>query len=145
MRTESVYPAISHERSRGQTNRASCGGEAVLGFMESSVDAASQYQILVTAFLSDPRLVHNDDSIHILDGRQPMGDHKCGSAHCELRKRRLDRAFRLRVERGSGLVQDQDGRVLEEHPSDREALFLSAGQFYATLADDGIEAVRQAR
>ena len=48
------------------------------------------------------------------------------------------------VERAGGLVEDEDGRVLEQRARDREALALAAGERGAALADDGVVAVGQA-
>ena len=41
------------------------------------------------------------------------------------------------------LVQDQDRRVLQEHPRDGEPLLLPAGELHAALADDRVQPVRQ--
>jgi len=47
----------------------------------------------------------------------------------------LDAALRLGVEGRGGLVEDQDGGVLEEGARDRDPLALTAGQTCAALAD----------
>ena len=52
--------------------------------------------------------------------------------------------LRLGVERGGRLVQDQDRRVLQEHPRDRQPLLLPARQLDAALADHRVQPVRQA-
>ena len=51
----------------------------------------------------------------------------------------------LGVEVGGGLVEHDDGRVLEQHPGDGEALLLAAGQPVAPLADERVVAVGQRR
>ena len=56
-------------------------------------------------------------------------------------ERVLDLRLRHTVERARGLVQDQDGRILQENPRNGHALLLSAGQERAALADIGVEAV----
>ena len=48
------------------------------------------------------------------------------------------------VERGRGLVEDQDRRVLQHRARDRDALALAAGQQRAVLADRRVHALRQA-
>lgn len=48
-----------------------------------------------------------------------------------------------RVQRRGRLVQDQDRRVPQEHPGNRQTLLLSARQLHPTLADDRIEPVGQ--
>ena len=52
----------------------------------------------------------------------------------------LDRGLDLAVERGGGLVEHQDRRVLEDHARDRDALALAAGELDAALADLGVVA-----
>jgi hypothetical protein len=43
-------------------------------------------------------------------------------------ERGLDQALGLGVERGGGLVEDQDRRVLQQRTGDGEALALAAGE-----------------
>jgi hypothetical protein len=56
---------------------------------------------------------------------------------------RLDMPLGLGIQRRSGLVEDQQRRVFQQRPGNRQALALAAGQQYAVLADFGIEALRQ--
>ena len=49
----------------------------------------------------------------------------------------------VRVDRRGGVVEDQDPRVGEERPGQRDALALAARQREAPLADDGVVAVGQ--
>ena len=53
----------------------------------------------------------------------------------------LDEPLARGVERRGRLVEDQDARILQEHPGDREPLLLASGHPVATLADDGVVAV----
>ena len=46
---------------------------------------------------------------------------------------------------GGRLVEDQDRRVLEDRPGDRQPLPLAARERRAALADDRVVALRQAR
>ena len=52
----------------------------------------------------------------------------------------LDRGLDLAVERGGGLVEHQDRRVLQDHAGDGDALALAAGELDAALADMGVVA-----
>ena len=60
----------------------------------------------------------------------------------------LDRAqqfgFGLGVERAHGLIHEQERRVCQQRARDAETLSLPAGEFDALVADDRIEAIRQA-
>jgi len=55
----------------------------------------------------------------------------------------LDQLLGDGVEVAAGLVQDQDAGVFEDHPSDRDALLLAAGQTVSPLADYGVVPVGQ--
>ena len=47
------------------------------------------------------------------------------------------------VQCAGGLVQNEDGRVLQEHPRNGDALLLSAGELDTALTHIGIKAVLQ--
>ena len=55
----------------------------------------------------------------------------------------LDRRLGGRVDRGGGVVEDQDARVGEQGAGDRHPLALAAGEGEAALADAGLVAVGQ--
>ena len=50
----------------------------------------------------------------------------------------LHQTFRLRIECGGGLIQNQYGRILENGAGNADTLALSAGKLAATVADIGI-------
>ena len=56
-----------------------------------------------------------------------------------------DLALGLGVEVRGGLVEKEEGRVLEERPREGEALPLAPRELVTLLADPGVEPVRQAR
>jgi len=67
-----------------------------------------------------------------------VGDDQDGLAHDELLERVLDELLALRIERGGGLVEDEDGGVAQEGAGEGEPLLLAAGEQGAALADDGL-------
>ena len=75
------------------------------------------------------------------------GGRSRGGAARERRRRgrRCTSGLVLGVEVAGGLVEDHDGRVLQQHAGDGQALLLAAGEAVAPLADDRVEAVGQAR
>ena len=50
----------------------------------------------------------------------------------------LHQTFRLRIECGGGLIQNQYGRILENGAGNADALTLPTGKLAATVADIGI-------
>ena len=72
-----------------------------------------------------------------------MGDDECRPSLHELRQAFLNQSFALAVERGGRFVEDQDARVREDRPRDRDALPLAAGELDSPLADYCVVAVRE--
>jgi hypothetical protein len=73
-----------------------------------------------------------------------VGDDEGGAALHDLLQRQLQLLLGGGVEGGGRLVEDEDGRVLEERAGDGEALPLAAGERAAALGHLGVEAVRLA-
>ena len=80
------------------------------------------------AALLDSGMVDDDDLIGVADRAQPMGDHDGGPPARKLFERTLDMPFALVVECTGRLVKDQNLRILEENPRNRNPLFLPAGE-----------------
>ena len=55
----------------------------------------------------------------------------------------LNFIFVLRVGEGGGLVQNDDGRIFQQHPRDGDALLFAAGEPFAGFARRGVVALRQ--
>ena len=72
-----------------------------------------------------------------------MCDHQHRFPFCQRLERLLDKRFVFRVRKCRGLVEHDDGRVLQNGAGKRDALLLSARKVYALCADHRIEAVRQ--
>ena len=72
-----------------------------------------------------------------------MRDDDAGGVAQHPPQRRLDERLGVHVERGQGVVEDQDARPREHRAGEREPLPLAAGQRHALLADAGVEAPRQ--
>ena len=72
-----------------------------------------------------------------------MGDDERRAPRHHLAQRRLDGLLRRRVDRGRRVVEDEDARVGEQRPGDRDALALAAGEREAALADARVVAVGQ--
>ena len=71
-----------------------------------------------------------------------MGDDKRGAVSREARQGLLHQPLRFGVERAGGLVQQQDGRVLEDGARQGQPLPLAARQAQTAIADHGVVALR---
>src|SRR5262245_13210453 len=93
---------------------------------KSRVEAAGSGECLVSAFLDDAALVHDQDAVAGEDGCEPMRDHERGALGHQALERRLHIFLRLGVERGGGFVEQEERRVAQYRARDRDALPLAA-------------------
>ncbi len=80
------------------------------------------------AGLDDSPRVDHDDAIGLLHGAEPMGDDERRATSREPLERGANVVGGLGIERARRLVEDEDGRVLEDRARDRDALPLAARQ-----------------
>ena len=78
--------------------------------------------------LDDPPGIEDDQAVGAAERRQAVGDGDRGPAGDEPIDRRLDRHLRLRIDRRGRLVEDQDRRIDQEGPGDRNPLAFTAGE-----------------
>jgi hypothetical protein len=83
------------------------------------------------------------DAVEIPHGREPMRDGDDSAPLHQAAERLADRFLRFAVERGGRLVEQEERRVLEERPRDRNALTLSARELDASVADDSANTIGQ--
>src|SRR5579875_1220303 len=108
---------------------------------ELGVAAAGREQLLVAPALDDPAVVEDDDLLRVADRREPVRDRDRRPPLREPVERLLDEPLGLGVERGGRLVEDEDRRVAEDRPRDRDPLLLAAREAVAALADDRVVAL----
>jgi hypothetical protein len=105
------------------------------------IDAASLHELLAPALFGDPSIPHHQDLIGAFDGVQSVGDDQQGLAPHQLGYGGLNMALIICVHAGGGLVQNDDGGVLEDAAGDGNPLLLAPGETGPTLADDRVEAL----
>lgn len=86
---------------------------------------------------------HHHDVVRLHHRMQAVRDHQHGAAPAQSGQGVLHQRLILGIDAGRGFVQQQDRRVLEQRPGNRQALALSARQPRAALTDAGLIAVRQ--
>ena len=97
------------------------------------------------AGLHHASVVDDEDQVRVADRREAVRDHQGGASFERLVECALHGDLGLGVEVSGGLVEDDDGRCLEQQSGDREPLPLSAGQPVAAVADHGVQPVGQLR
>src|SRR6478735_5985032 len=111
--------SFRHGRSCGATPRA-IGLELLP--VQPSVQPAEGDQLGVRATLDDAAAVVDQDPVRAMDRREAVRDRDRGAADHQALEGGLDEPLRDGVERRRGLVEDQDPRVLQQHPGDRDPL-----------------------
>src|SRR5262245_56966403 len=122
-RASEGYPSCPR---RGVCRPAVAGGvRAELELPERAVETISLQQLGVRALVDQLPVLEDQDAIRPLDGREAMRDHQAGAPGEELVDGVLQQMLRLRVDARRGLVEHQDGGIIQERPSDRKELALS--------------------
>ena len=89
----------------------------------------------------DPAAVHHHDAIGGAYRRQPVSDHQRGAALHQPFERLLDQPLAFRVERAGRFVEQQDRRIAQQGPRNRQALALPAREPRPALSQKGVEPV----
>jgi hypothetical protein len=84
-------------------------------------------EIGVTALRDDAAVFQHDDAVGLLYGSEAVRDDQRGAVLRGIVQRQLYQPFTGGIERAGGLVEQQDGRILQDRAGDRDALTLSTG------------------
>ena len=103
--------------------------------VEVGVVAVGQDQLIVAAAFDDAALAQDDDQVCPAHGRDAMGDDERGAPRGKRLEVRQDALLGLSIDRGQGVVQDQDARIAHKRAGQRGALLLAARERDAALAD----------
>src|SRR2546423_193742 len=116
---------------------------AELHVVQAPVQAAGRKQRVVRPALHQPSVGEDDDQVRVPHGREAVRDHEHGTVRHEAVDRLLHQALGLGVESARRLVEDQERRVAQQGPGDRDALALPAGEPRAPLAQQRVVALRE--
>ena len=95
------------------------------------------------AVLSESAAIDGDDPVGAAHRRQAMSDDEDGAPLGDLLHVLLDDPFALVVKGARRLIENEDVRIADQSPRDRDALALPAREARAALADDGVIAFGQ--
>ena len=120
---------------------------ALLGLRphQPAIRTVAADQLGMAAALDDAAVIEHEDAVGADHARQPVRQDQGRAPLRQPVERLLDHRLVLGIDRGQRLVEDQDRRVAQQCPRDRQTLALSAGQIDAALADDRVIALRQLR
>src|SRR5215211_2653501 len=97
----------------------------------------------MAAALGDAAFLYGEDEIRAPDGAQAMGDDDARPAREQRGQGLLDDRLRAGVYVARRLVQDEDPRVRQDRPGEREQLALALAERPSTLAQNRVVAFRK--
>src|SRR5690606_34506449 len=123
------------------------GGLALSGYLlqpeQPAVQAAPGQEFLVGTPFHDFPPVQDEDFVHRFQPGEVVGDQDGGPAFHQAPDGGQHLFFRYRVQSFRRFIQNQDGGVAQEGPSQRHQLPLSPGELPASLPDDGVPSLRE--
>src|SRR6185437_2094052 len=111
--------------------------------IEAPVDAALLQQLLVGTLLAQHALVHDEDQVGALDGREAMGDTDAGAAGEHAGEGFANFELGVGVHAGGGFVEDQDRGIRRKSAGEVDQLLLAGREAGAALAQLGLIATGQ--
>ena len=90
------------------------GNFPVLFMKSGRIIAILRKKLGVRATLDDPPVVHDEDQIRVLDRGDPVGDNEDRAVVAQLFELGLDLAFGFHIDGGGRVVQNEDGRILQQ-------------------------------
>ena len=87
---------------------------AELHLVQFGIKTALGQELVVGADLADLPFIEDDDLVGFADGGEPMGDDDRAAAGNQFVDGLLDQLFGFGIDGGGGLVQYQDGRIIQE-------------------------------
>ena len=109
------------------------------------VGASARKQLGMRSILHEFSLFKDVNLISMLDGRQTMRDHDNRVAARKLARGRDDSGLAFGIDVARCLVEDVDGRVVQQGPGERQALALAARKVRALCRDLHVKPARLAR
>src|SRR5262249_7361272 len=103
----------------------------------AGIETGHGKQRVMRPALDDLALVKHDNLVNADDSGESMPNHQCGPVARHALKRILNFFFRMTVQRGSRLIENQNRRPFENCTCDCHALFFATGQFKPALPDLG--------
>src|SRR5688500_10516516 len=111
--------------------------------MKTEVRPAPRQQLTVTALFHYLATVEHQYLIRVRDRRQPVSDHEHRSSAQKPVDRILHQPLRFGAARGSSLIENEDWRVTQQGPRDRQPLPLSTRQTRSPLPKQRVVPARQ--
>ena len=110
---------------------------------ERAVNIVALQQFLMPTDVVDHAAIEHENGVRIGQRRQPVRNDDQRSAMRDPRDVGVHDRFAVGVERARRLVQDQDRRIDDQRPRNRESLPLTSREIRRTFINVGFVAARQ--
>jgi len=110
-------------------------GFGKLQLVKPPVRAQLLHQLFMRANVADRAVFEHDDAIRPPHGREPVRNHKHSTPTHKILQRRLHQRLGLAVERRRRLIENQNRRIFQDRPCNRDALPLPARKPHPALPD----------
>ena len=110
-----------------------------LGPREFRKTLAFRHQFIESSAFDHMSAVEHKDARGIANGREPVGDHESRASLHHFVESGVNLGFGDGIQRAGRLIEDQDRRIFQQCPRDRQPLPLAAGQHAPALAGIGVE------
>src|ERR1700748_1023634 len=97
----------------------------------------------MSSTLNDASVLNHQDLIGSANRGEPVCNHKNSTALHQEIETALNQGFGFGIERAGGFIKDEDTRIGQNGPRDRNALTLATGKSDTTLTNDSFVLVRQ--
>src|ERR1041385_4812687 len=133
------YPSSPRFPQQPQKYRSYSELKVVQFFIQST---RIRKQLAVFSGFYNAALVQNDDAIRVLNCGQPMRNDNRSTACHQMIDSLLNKNFRFSIKRGCCFIKNQDRRVFENCPRQRQSLTLTTRKFYTAFADQDRKSTR---
>src|ERR1700693_3568115 len=110
---------------------------AHLPLNEAAINPIATDQLIRRAVLNDLSSMQYDNAVEILYCRETMRDRDNGAPAHEARQHLLNCFLGFTIKRRCCLIQQQQRRIFQEGPGNRDALALTPRKLHAPVANDG--------
>ena len=110
---------------------------------EGGIESLGRYQRSMISLFHDPAPIQDKDLVCVADGGESMGDDEAGASIQQVGQRFLNESFGGVVHTCCGLIEDENGWILEQGTRDRKALLLADTQLHTTLSKLGVQTLGQ--
>ena len=102
-----------------------------LPLVQLLINLAGVQQFIVFALSDDLAAFHDHDGVGRNDRAEPMCDHKRGALVDQMFDGLMNEVLAFGIDLAGGLVENENGRLVEYGASDAQPLFLTAGKLTA--------------